>query len=150
MQLSTEGDADRGGSGQDEKGADQSGNAGTEAHRRTGRRSVPGLRPGHDHTKPGYTPPLSIRQCCRSSCLFPSEIRSRNLIFQDDLVIACLRRPWAALALWPWQFRDLSPVGSGSGRSRFLPALVLVPGPETGGHLPGRMRRCHEGAHNQR
>src|SRR6266496_4131642 len=40
--------------GNDEKDAGHPGNTGTEACELAGRRSVTGLRPGHDPTKPGF------------------------------------------------------------------------------------------------
>ena len=64
MLLGTNRDDDHGGPTQDEQDADHSGSAGTEASALPRRKGcVPGLWPHHDHTQPGYTPPLLIPQC---------------------------------------------------------------------------------------
>ena len=62
MHLGADRDGDREDPGQDENGTGQPGHAGAEAYERRGRRRAPGLRPGHDHTEPGYTLPLRIPQ----------------------------------------------------------------------------------------
>ena len=65
MLLGSDRDADSGGPARDEKGAGCSGNPGTKApwlRRPTGRGSEPALRPGHDHTQPGYAPPVRVPQ----------------------------------------------------------------------------------------
>ena len=60
MHLGSYRDADGGDPGNDEKDAGQPGHTGTQAYGAAGRRGVPGLRPGHDHAKPGYTPPVHL------------------------------------------------------------------------------------------
>ena len=74
MLLGVDRGADSDGPAHDEKDAGQPGDAGTEASRRTGRGGEPALRPGHDHTKPGYAPPLPISQCRRPSLRLPQDV----------------------------------------------------------------------------
>ncbi len=63
MLLGSDRDADSGGPAHDEQGTGHSGNAGAHASWPRGRGSEPALRPGHDHTEPGYAPPLRVPQC---------------------------------------------------------------------------------------
>ena len=62
MDLGADRDGDREDPGHDENGTGQSGHAGAEVYERLGRRGARRLRPGHDHTEPGYTLPLPISQ----------------------------------------------------------------------------------------
>ena len=65
MLLGSDRDADGSGPAHEEKGTCRSGNAGTKASWPSGPRtqgSEPALRPGHDHTQPGYAPPVRVPQ----------------------------------------------------------------------------------------
>jgi hypothetical protein len=83
MLLGSDRDADSGGPARDEKGTGQSGDAGTQASWPRGLRGPrrwggePALRPGHDHTEPGYAPPVRVPQC--RPLAFPRVFYPRSL-----------------------------------------------------------------------
>ncbi len=80
MLLGSDRDADSGGPAHDQKGTGYPGNAGTQASWPRGPRgwgSEPALRPGHDHTEPGYAPPLRVPQC--RPLAFPRVFYPRSL-----------------------------------------------------------------------
>ena len=62
MLLGSDSGTDSGGPARDEKGTGHSGSAGTQGSRPTRWGSEPALRPGHDHTEPGYAPPVRVPQ----------------------------------------------------------------------------------------
>ena len=80
MLLGSDRDADGGGSAHDEKGTGHPGKAGTQASGSGGWGSERALRPRHDHTEPGYAPPLRAPQC--GLLAFLEVIFSRSLISQ--------------------------------------------------------------------
>jgi hypothetical protein len=77
MLLGRDRGADGGGSAHDEKGTGHRGEAGTQASGSGGWGSERALRPGHDHTKPGYAPPLRRSQC--RLLAFPGKFYPRSL-----------------------------------------------------------------------
>jgi len=77
MLLGSDRDADGGGSAHDEKGTGHPGKAGTQASGSGGWWSERALRPRHDHTEPGYAPPLRVSQC--RLLAFPMKFYPRSL-----------------------------------------------------------------------
>src|SRR5690348_154794 len=106
------------------------GPAGRRSGGSAGRRSRLALRPGHDHTKPGYAPPVRVLQC--PLLAFLKEFYPRSL------EITVMKKPLSACSVrWAYFYgrgRFLRTVLSCAALA-FLPTRRVPPGPgaRTGG-----------------